>query len=136
MNAPRKAWCQAGDRLSGRASPRFTLMLALILYLIFLYTGEWMLACAEAALEQCGIPLPPWLWAVRLLPVVVFALPLGAAVYRLAILLAVAPDVRADGAPGMAMRLSECLYPFTSPGAQAMVPPVVSSRIFFFVMTF
>ena len=73
MNAPRKAWCQAGDRLSGRASPRFTLMLALILYLIFLYTGEWMLACAEAALEQCGIPLPPWLWAVRLLPVVVFA---------------------------------------------------------------
>lgn len=40
MTAPRKAWRQAGDRLSGRASPRFTLMLALILYLIFLYTGE------------------------------------------------------------------------------------------------
>ena len=39
MNAPGKHGV-AGDRLSGRASPRFTPMLALILYLIFLYTGS------------------------------------------------------------------------------------------------
>ncbi len=120
MTASGTAWRQAGDRLSGRTSPRFTLMLALILYLLFLYTQEWMLACAETALELCGIPAPPWLWAVRLLPTVTLSLPLGAAVYRLAILLAADQNLRAgrtDGTAGMAARLTACLYPFRSPGA-------------------
>lgn len=111
MSATRRAWRQAAPKNSGVTSPWFVLMLALILYLLLLYTWEWTLACIGSTSERLGFSAAPWMWLIRLLAAAAIHLPLGMAIYRLAVLLAVSPSA---GEEGIAALLAECLYPFTS----------------------